>query len=86
MWLGADERGNVQIGVTGRYAALRAILQRYLSNAVSFVPRDFNDVPRDPDDDRRPMLVMTLDGGGLARAAAKASADLDAAVRNSPHD
>jgi hypothetical protein len=83
MWLGADERGGVQIGVTGRYAALRAILQQYRSDAVNFVPRNLNDVPTDPDDDRRPMLMM--DGGGLARAAAKASADLDATVRNSPH-
>jgi hypothetical protein len=84
MWLGGDEHGDVQIGVTGQYAALRAILQEYRSDAANFVPGDLNDAPTDPDDDRRPMLVMTLDGDGLARAAAKASANLGAAGRNSP--
>jgi hypothetical protein len=72
LWLGADEQGRIEIGVTGWYPALRAVLDRYRADAIGFVPRDLDQLARGGEDDLRGQLVMTFNADGLARAAALA--------------
>lgn len=74
MWLTVDGQGRVEVGVEGRYPALRALLNAYRADSVDFSPRDLvNAKPRAADnDERRGLLLMAFDAAGLARAAAQA--------------
>ena len=42
LWLGVDEQGRIEVGVTGWYPALRAVLSEYRADAIGFVPRDLD--------------------------------------------
>lgn len=76
LWLGADEQGGIEIGVTGWYPALRAVLNDYRGDAMGFAPSDLGDPPRRAEDDLRGRLVMTFNAEGLARAAARARGEV----------
>jgi hypothetical protein len=70
MQLTADHRGFIEVRLAGWYPALRSILNRYRSDAVSFSPRDLDDA-RSNRDDQRGRLTMTFDRDGLARVASQ---------------
>ncbi|HLK87643.1 MAG TPA: hypothetical protein VKT27_14150 [Candidatus Binataceae bacterium] len=72
LWLGRDEQGRVEVGVSGWYPALRAVLAEYRGDAIGFVPRGLEHPSADGEDDLRGRLVMTFSAEGLARAAAHA--------------
>jgi hypothetical protein len=76
LWLGLDEQGAVEVGVTGWYPALREVLKEYRGNAMGFAPDDLGDPPRRAEDDLRGRLVMTFTPEGLARAAAQARGEV----------
>lgn len=72
MWLSADERGLIKIGVKGRYPVLRSILEEYRHYAINFTPYELA-LPSDGVmDNRRGMLMMTFGRQGLKRAASHA--------------
>ncbi|HZT25547.1 MAG TPA: hypothetical protein VFA57_07570 [Pseudolabrys sp.] len=72
LWLGRDEQGRIEVGVSGWYPALRAVLAEYRGDAIGFVPRGLEHPSADGEDDLRGRLVMTFSAEGLARAAAHA--------------
>ena len=72
LWLAVDEQGRIEVGVTGWYPALRAVLTEYRADASGFVPRDLEQPGRGGEDDLRGRLVMTFNADGLARAASRA--------------
>ena len=75
LWLAVDEQGRIEVGVTGWYPALRAVLSEYRAAAIGFVPRDLDQPARGGEDDLRGRLVMTFSADGLARAAARARSE-----------
>jgi hypothetical protein len=79
LWLAVDEQGCIEVGVTGWYPALRAVLSEYRTDAIGFVPRDLDQPARGPEDDLRGRLVMTFSADGLARAASRARGETAAA-------
>ena len=80
LWLAVDEQGRIEVGVTGWYPALRAVLSEYRADALGFVPRDLNEPARGGEDDLRGRLVMTFSADGLARAAARARSEASSAA------
>ena len=80
LWLGVDEQGGIEIGVTGWYPALRAVLNEYRGDAMGFAPSDLGDPPRRAENDLRGRLVMTFNAEGLARAAARARGEVSSAA------
>jgi hypothetical protein len=76
LWLGVDEQGRIEIGVVGWNSALRTVLTEYRADAIGFVPRYLGEAPRGAEYDLRDRLVLTFNAEGLARAAARARADL----------
>ncbi len=72
LWLAVDEQGRIEVGVTGWYPALRAVLSEYRADAIGFVPRDLEQPAGGGEDDLRGRLVMTFSADGLARAASRA--------------
>ncbi len=78
LWLAVDEQGRIEVGVTGWYPALRALLNEYRADAIGFVPRDVEQ-PGRSEDDLRARLVMTFNAEGLARAASRARGETAAA-------
>jgi hypothetical protein len=78
MWLAANKRRDIEVGIEGSYPALRAVLNEYRRYAIEFAPPDLAAAPRRAASDRRGMLMMTFSAEGLKGAAAKAAA-LDAA-------
>jgi hypothetical protein len=77
LWLAVDEQGRIQVGVTGWYPALRAVLSEYRADAIGFVPRDVEQ-PGRSEDDLRARLVMTFNAEGLARAVSRTSGQITA--------
>ncbi|MGH7915434.1 MAG: hypothetical protein ACREPW_12425 [Candidatus Binataceae bacterium] len=75
MWLSVDDQGRVEVGVTGWYPALRAVLNEYRAEAIDFAPRTLADPARGAEHDVRGRLVMTFSVEGLARAAAQARSE-----------
>ncbi len=75
LWLRADEEGRIEVGVTGWYPALRAVLKEYRADAIGFVPRDLDASARGKEGDLRGRLVMSFSAEGLARAAAQARSE-----------
>jgi hypothetical protein len=80
LWLAVDEQGRIEVGVTGWYPALRAVLREYRAEAIGFVPRDLEQPARGGEDDLRGRLVMTFSADGLARAASRARSETAAAT------
>jgi len=81
LWLCVDGQGRIEIGVIGWYPALRAVLSEYRAYATDFAPRDLDAPPRrGAEDDLRGRLVMTFNAEGLARAAARARAEVSSAA------
>jgi hypothetical protein len=78
--LAVDEQGRIEVGVTGWYPALRAVLSEYRADAIGFVPRDLERPARGEEDDLRGRLVMTFSADGLSRAASRARAETVAAT------
>ncbi len=76
LWLGVDEQRRIEIGVVGWNSALRTVLTEYRADAIGFVPRYLGEAPRGAEYDLRDRLVLTFNAEGLARAAARARADL----------
>ena len=76
LWLGVDEQSRIEIGVVGWNSALRTVLTEYRADAIGFVPRYLGEAPRGAEYDLRDRLVLTFNAEGLARAAARARADL----------
>ena len=72
LWLGSDEQGRIEVGVSGWYPALRAVLDEYRGDAIGYVPRGLEHPSANGEDDLRGRLVMTFSTEGLARAAAHA--------------
>jgi hypothetical protein len=79
LWLAVDDQGRIEVGVTGWYPALRAVLSEYRADAIGFVPRDLDQPARGREDDLRGRLVMTFSADGLARAASRARGETAAA-------
>jgi hypothetical protein len=80
LWLAIDDQGRIEVGVTGWYPALRAVLSEYRADAIGFVPRDLERPARGGEDDLRGRLVMTFSADGLSRAASRARAETVAAT------
>ena len=80
LWLAVDEQGRIEVGVTGWYPALRAVLSEYRADAIGFVPRDLEQPARGGEEDLRGRLVMTFSADGLARAALRAHGETAAAT------
>ena len=80
LWLAVDEQGRIEVGVTGWYPALRAVLGEYRADAIGFVPRDLEQPARGGEEDLRGRLVMTFSADGLARAALRAHGETAAAA------
>ena len=80
LWLAVDEQGRIEVGVTGWYPALRAVLGEYRADAIGFLPRDLEQPARGVENDLRGRLVMTFSADGLARAASRARSETVAAA------
>jgi hypothetical protein len=61
----------IKVSVVGRPFALHAILDEFQRDIVEFSPSDISEVRIDSDDDRRVMMTMTFDRGGLSKAVAR---------------
>jgi hypothetical protein len=72
LWLGSDAQGRIEVGISGWYPALRAVLDRYRADSIGFAPRDLAQPPQTAEDDLRGRLVMTFNREGLTHAAALA--------------
>jgi len=70
IWLGYVDRTFLGIGISGRYATLKPIIDRYRPDAYRVYfpyPQAFTDGPHDDD---RGLLLIFFDAGGLKRAIA----------------
>jgi len=76
LWLRAEDNDHIEVGVTGWYPALRAVLKEYRSDAIGFTPSNLVQPAAGGEADLRGQLIMTFSSRGLARAAAIAASEL----------
>jgi hypothetical protein len=72
LWIGPWKDNGVSIGITGSYAALRPLIERYRGEATRIYfpfPTELRDHAIAPEGSY--VLMMMFDRAGLARAAAK---------------
>ena len=75
LWIGPWKDRGVSVGITGSYAALKPVIEKYRGDAERIYfpfPTELLDAAKIPEGSH--VIIMIFDRAGLARAAAKASA------------